>query len=169
MTADDIIKLLKLIPLPGEGGLYGESYRASEVIPRHALPSRYTSDKEFATAMYYLLTPDTFSALHRLPTDEVYHFYLGDPVEMLQLHPDGGSEVITLGPRIAQGQRVQTVVRRGVWQGSYLTDGGAFALLGTTVAPAYDFSDYVGGERAALVAQYSDRADLITRLTPPAT
>ena len=85
----DIIETLGLEPLPEEGGFYKETYRSGETIPKEALPCRYKKEKNFATTIYYLLTKETFSAIHRLPTDEVFHFYLGDPVTMLLLHPDG--------------------------------------------------------------------------------
>jgi predicted cupin superfamily sugar epimerase len=89
-----IIEKLGLQPLPIEGGLFCQTYKSSETIPQSALPERYVGQRSYGTAIYYLLTddPDSFSALHRLATDEVYHFYLGDPVEMLLLHPTGESE-----------------------------------------------------------------------------
>ena len=167
LTVQQLIELLKLAPLPVEGGLFRQTYCAEETIPHSALPARYHGDKPFATAIYYLLTsdPDSFSALHRLPTDEMYHFYLGDPVELLLLFPDGGSRRIVLGQDILQGQQVQFVVPDGVWQGSRLIAGGRFALLGTTMAPGFDPTDYVGGKRSELVTRYPDHADLIRALT----
>ena len=118
LTADDIIRLLDLRLLDGEGGMFAETYRAAESIPRAALPGRYTSDRAFASAIFYLLTPDTFSHIHRLKSDEIFHFYLGDPVTMLQLHPDGTSGMITLGHDIAKGERLQVVVPHSTWQGT---------------------------------------------------
>lgn len=166
-SVDQIIQHFNLQPLPGEGGLFLQSYRASEAIPKEALPARYSADKTFCTAIFYLLTadPDSFSALHKLPTDEIYHFYAGDPVEMLLLHPDGRGERLILGPDFLNGQQVQFVVPHDVWQGSHLLPGGRFALLGTTMAPGYDDSDYTGGRRVELVAQYPGYAELIRQLT----
>jgi predicted cupin superfamily sugar epimerase len=166
LTADELIALLDLRPLPLEGGHFRETYRSADVLPAAVLPSRYGRDKAAGTAIYYLLTPDTCSALHRLPTDEVFHFYLGDPVQMLQLHPDGHGDIRIMGPDLRAGQRPQAVVPRGAWQGSYLLSGGAFALLGTTMAPGFDFTDYEAGDRVALTRQYPDFSDLIHRLTP---
>jgi len=119
------------------------------------------------TAIYYLVTaaPDGFSALHRLPTDEIYHFYLGDPVEQLLLHPDGRTEIIVLGQDIAAGQRVQHVAPRDTWQGTRLRDGGDWALLGTTMAPGFDISDYEAGDRGVLSAAYPHEAARIAALT----
>ncbi len=165
MDAKKIIKHLGLTPLPGEGGFYRETYRSSEQTPAAALPERYSIDKHFATAIYYLLTPDTFSAIHRLMSDEIFHFYMGDSVTMLQLHPDGKGETIILGPDIEVGQCLQCVVPRGVWQGMYLNAGGRFALMGTTVAPAFDFDDYQPWRREDLIREFPDFAEIIKRLT----
>lgn len=104
--------------------------------------------------------------MHRLATDEIFHFYLGDPVEMLQLRPDGSHRVAILGPDLDAGQRPQIVVPRDVWQGARLVPGGRFALLGTTVAPGFDYADYETGEREALLAAHPDARDLIVALTP---
>jgi predicted cupin superfamily sugar epimerase len=161
------MRLLDLKPLPVEGGFYAQTYRSAEEIPKEALPERYGAPKAFSTAIYYLLTPDTCSALHRLPTDEVFHFYLGDPVQMLQLFPDGTTEVVRIGSALGTDQRPQVIVPASTWQGSCLVDGGNFALMGTTMAPGFDFSDYEGGDRASLIHRYSDQEGLITRLTPP--
>ena len=117
------------------------------------------------TAIYYLLTPDTFSAMHRVRGDEMFHFYLGDPVEMLQLKSDGSGEVTILGQDIASGMRLQHTVTGRVWQGSRVRHGGKYALLGTTMAPGFEYEDYETGERRELIARYPQHADLITSLT----
>ncbi len=161
LTAQEVIDLLGLEPLPGEGGYYRETYRAARRVPGPG------GEKSAGTAIYYLLTPDTCSALHRLPTDEVYHFYLGGPVELLLLGPDGG-RVVVLGTDLRAGQRPQAVVPAGVWQGSCVAGGAPFALLGTTMAPGFDFRDYEPGQRDQLVRAYPSFAERIRRLTPPA-
>jgi predicted cupin superfamily sugar epimerase len=164
-AADELIAALGLQPLPQEGGYYRETYRSTERLPAATWPGHNGRDKSVATAIYYLLTPDTFSALHRLPTDEVFHFYAGNPVAMLQLLPDSGGRVVTLGSDVLAGQSPQVVVPAGVWQGSALLPGGAFALLGTTMAPGFDFSDYEAGDREQLLRQYPAFADEIGQLT----
>jgi predicted cupin superfamily sugar epimerase len=166
LKAEDVIAALQLQPLPREGGYYRETYRSRDTIPATVLPSRYQTDKAIGTAIFYLLTPDTFSALHRLPADEIFHFYLGSPVQMLQLWPDGRGRIVTLGTDVLAGQSPQVVVPHGVWQGSWLIPGGAFALLGTTMAPGFDFADYEAGQREDLVERYPDHADAIRRLCP---
>ncbi len=164
MTAAQLIALLDLKPLPLEGGWFRETYRSSDRVPAAALPPRYGRDKALGTAIFYLLTPDTCSALHRLPTDEIFHFYQGDPVSMLHLGP-AGCQVLTLGSDLEAGQQPQVVVPAGVWQGSFLQAGGRWALLGTTMAPGFDFSDYEAGDRLRLSEQFPAFADLIHRLT----
>ncbi len=162
--ADELIRHLGLQPHPKEGGFFRETYRASE--SSAALPARYQGPRSASTAIYYLLTPATFSALHRLQSDEIFHFYLGDPIRMLQLDPDGQGRTLVLGPDLLAGQQVQVLAPRGVWQGSCLEPGGKFALLGCTVAPGFEYADYESGARQALMAQYPAFADLIQRLTP---
>ena len=165
MDAEEIIKRLGLEPHPGEGGFYRETYRSKEIISADALPERYGADRNFGTAIYYMLTPKSFSALHRIKSDEVFHFYLGDPVTMLQIHPDGHAESLFLGPDIMNGQLLQVVVPAGVWQGMYLNKGGNFALMGTTVAPGFDFDDFELADRKALLDKYPNFKILIEKLT----
>lgn len=161
-----IIRELGLVPLPEEGGLYAETYRSGGVIPGGAIPGRQASPRRCATAIYYLITPERFSALHRVASTEVFHFYLGDPVDMLQLDPDGTGATLTIGTDLSAGQRPQVVVRRGVWQGTRLNPGGRFALLGCTVSPGFEFEDYEHGRRAELLAAYPGFAAQIRLLTP---
>jgi len=165
ITAEDLIKKFNMKVLPGEGGYYSETHRADHNLSESSLPESYNSDRSLSTAIYYMLTPDTKSLLHRLPTDEIFHFYLGDPVLMLQLYPDGGSKKIILGQDINKGQTVQLVVPKGVWQGSCLLEGGEFALMGTTMAPGFDFVDNEVGKKDDLKNLYPSDEDLIIKLT----
>jgi predicted cupin superfamily sugar epimerase len=189
-TAQQIIEFFGMRPLPNEGGFYIETYRCreklvlSEACPERSrkvegiaqagLPARYTGDRNLCTAIFYLLTPDTFSALHRVKSDEIFHFYLGDAVTMLQLHPDGSSEVTILGQDIFNGHHVQVIVPQGTWQGCFLNPrcclatarrGGRFALMGTTVSPGFEFADFEPANREKLLEQYPTQRDLIIRLT----
>lgn len=168
LSADEIIELLGLAPLEFEGGWFAETWRSPEVLDAAALPSRYGTPRSAGTAIYYLLTPTTISRLHRLATDEIFHFYLGDPVEMLMLSPDGGARIVTLGHELYRGARPQVTVPAGTWQGSRLRPGGQVALLGCTLAPGFDLADFEAGRRADLLARWPERADLIRALTPPA-
>src|SRR5262245_28578398 len=165
MIADDVIRLLQLQPHPREGGYFRETYRAAEAIANEALAERYAGSRSHGTAIYYLLTPTTFSALHRLASDEIFHFYAGDPVRMLQLFPDGSGKTIVLGSDLARGHVPQLVVPRVVWQGSTLEPGGAYALMGCTVAPGFEYADYETGRRDELLAKFPEFAEWIRRLT----
>jgi predicted cupin superfamily sugar epimerase len=164
-TADQIRTLLNLKPHPEEGGYFIETYRSSETISEKALPGRYKGVRTLGTAIYYLLTTETFSAVHRLQSDEIFHFYLGDPVQMLQLWPDASGRVVILGSDILNGMELQVVVPRGVWQGARLLKNGKFALLGATVSPGFEFVDYESGPREELIKSYPEFQDLITALT----
>jgi len=165
MTAEQIIEFFQMKPLPHEGGYYVETYRSDEKIAQAALPTRYTGERNLSTAILYLLTPDMFSALHRLRSDEIFHFYLGDPVTMLQLHSNGSSEVITLGQDIFNDQRVQVTMPKNSWQGCFLNEGGKFALMGTTIAPGFEFADFELAHREELLRQYPNQRELILKLT----
>lgn len=131
LTADEIIALLGLSPLEGEGGFFRQTW------VRPAPPGRGTGAPD-ATAILYLVTPASFSALHRLRDDELFHFYLGDPCEQVVIMPDGTAEQTILGPDLRGGMIVQRLVPAGAWQGTRLVPGGRFALLGTTMTPGFD-------------------------------
>jgi uncharacterized protein len=168
MTADEVKKILGLVPHPREGGFYIRTYESGERIPASAFAgSRYPSARFTGTAIYYMLEPDSFSEMHRLKSDEIFHFYAGDPVEMLQLHPGGRGEIIRIGNRLDHGERPQVLAPRNVWQGSHLVPGGAWALLGCTVSPGFEFEDYEVESRAALCANWPESTQLIGSLTHP--
>jgi hypothetical protein len=159
MTAEEIKALLKLEPHPVEGGWFRRTYTSagSMELPRGV--------RAQGTAIYYLLEAGTFSEMHVLASDEIFHFYLGDPVEMFFLFLDGSSAVLTLGPDLAAGQQPQIVVPAGVWQSARLVEGGKVALLGCTVTPGFDFADYRGGSYAELAAKWPGEAERIRALT----
>lgn len=165
MTPEWIIAQFDLKPLPVEGGLFRRHYASDESISLKVLPLRYTEPKLFGSAICYMHTALTRSLLHRLKTDEIYHFYNGDPVSLVLLYPDGVQRVVTMGQNYEAGQLPFFVVPRGVWQGSVLADGGQWALLGMTLAPAYDDDDFELGARAQLIADYPEARAWIERLT----
>jgi predicted cupin superfamily sugar epimerase len=166
-TASQIIEALGLQPHPIEGGFFRETYRSAGAIPSSALPTecRTGSGRSFGTAIYYLLTRDTFSEMHRLPTEEVFHLYLGGPVRMLQLFPDGEGREVIIGSDVLAGQQPHVIVSPGVWQGSRLEPGAEFVLLGATMAPGFDYADYEQGRRGELMGQYPQYAAIIRELT----
>ncbi|QDU22678.1 cupin domain-containing protein [Urbifossiella limnaea] len=160
MTAADVIRVLELQPHPVEGGYFRETYRSATMMSAHG------GTRAVSTAIYYLLKPGHVSELHVLPGEEVFHFYFGSPVRMLQLWPDGSGREVVLGSDLAAGEVPQLVVPGGVWQGTRLVGADGFALLGCTVAPGFDYADYRGATRAELTAKWPAFAEEIARLTP---
>jgi uncharacterized protein len=158
LTADEIKARLRLEPHPIEGGSFRRTYTAAGAV------GLARGVRALGSAIYYLLETGTFSELHVLESDELFHFYLGDPVEMLQLYPNGRSEVFTLGPDLAAGQHVQLHVPAGVWQGTRLLGEGTVALLGCTVTPGFDYADYRNALADELIAKWPQEADRIRAL-----
>ena len=160
MTAKTIIDKLQLIPLPNEGGFFRETYRSATMLENEG-------NRSYGTAIYFLITPDHFSALHRLPTDEVWHFYLGDPVTQIRLGDDGTLETVVLGNDLfgLPPQHPQSVVSAGVWQGTRLQENGGFALLGTTMAPGFDFKDLEMANRDVLCQRFPQHTSTINAFT----
>ncbi len=159
MTAAEIKARLRLEPHPVEGGWYRRTYAAAATVELER------GVRAVGTAIYYLLEEGTFSEMHMLQSDEIFHFYLGDPVEMLQLGPGGRSALFTLGPDLERGEQVQLLVPAGVWQGTRLVQSGKVALLGCTVAPGFDFADYRGGKYAELAKKWPAEKQRIRALT----
>lgn len=159
MTAEEIKTLLKLQPHPIEGGWYRRTYTSGSAVHLHP------GTRAQSTAIYYLLEEETYSEMHVLASDEIFHFYLGDPVEMLLLYPSGSSAVFTLGPDLRAGQKPQILVPAGVWQGERLVPGGKLALLGCTVTPGFDYADYQSGNYAKLAEKWPAEAERIRKLT----
>jgi len=165
MNAEKLKSLLNLVPLSIEGGYFAETYRSPEIISPECLQGRHGGPRSVGTAIYYLLEPGTFSEIHRVASDEIFHFYLGDTVEMLQLWPDGSAKQVLIGTDVENGMAPQVVVPHGVWQGARLAAGGKFALLGCTVSPGFDYADYESGSRNQLCEAYPQHRDMILALT----
>ncbi|MDG9720638.1 cupin domain-containing protein [Streptomyces sp. DH24] len=157
MTPDDLVAHYGLEPIPREGGLFRRTW---------AGPERPDGRPE-GSAIVVLLTADDHSALHRLPTDEIWHFYLGDPLELLLLAPDGSSRTVVLGPDLRAGQHLQFTVPARTWMGGRVAEGGAWSFLGCTMAPGFVYEDYEHGVPADLTARYPSEADRIARLCRP--
>jgi len=158
-TPRELIELWNLTTMPTENVRFTQSYVDDKVGP---------DGKPLCSAIVALLVDDpaVFSDLHRLPTDELWHFYLGDPIELLLLLPDGSDELVLLGHDVLAGQRVQVLVRAGVWMGARLQPGGEFGVYGNTMAPGFVLSDFEGASADELIGRWPQRADLIRALTP---
>jgi hypothetical protein len=165
-AADRLIQALGLQPLPNEGGFYRQTWRSST-----------------GSAIFFLLTRDDFSALHRLAQDEIWHFYAGDRVEHVQLDPrEGVASIMRIGPDVLAGEHPQVTVPAGVWQGARLVPsarktgsgsgaetlpapGHGFALLGCTMSPPWDETGFTLGVRDDLVRMFPTQAEWIHALT----
>lgn len=148
-----------------EGGYFRETYRAPEGIPATYLPGRYNGDRVFQTGIYFLLESGQKSALHRMESDEMWHFYTGSPLTVYCLHADGRREDIRLGPDPDQGEVFQATVPRGTWFGAEVAEPDSFALVGCTVAPGFEFDDFTLGSRADLLERFPQHAELVKRMT----
>ena len=156
------VERLALVEHP-EGGRYRESYRAESLLPGSG--DDHPAGRCFSTAIYYLLRSGEISRLHRLRSDELFHFYQGSPLVVHVIHEDGRYELLTLGANPDRGQTLQAVVRAGCWFGATVGDEESFALVGCTVAPGFEFADFETADRAGLVERYPQHRALIERLT----
>ena len=160
---DTLITNLGLTRHP-EGGWFRETYRSSEILDAAALPDRFNGPRFVSTAIYYLLEPGDFSALHRIKSDEIWHFYAGGPLCIHVIAPDGHYQAVLMGADPVAGQQFQFVVPAGCWFGAEPVGDGA-ALVGCTVAPGFDFADFELADRKLLLQLYPAHAELIQRLT----
>lgn len=158
------IDKLQLVPHP-EGGCYRQTYKAELTVDKAALPLEFGSSRAVATAIYFLLEGTDFSAFHRLRSDEMWHFYAGGALVVHVIGEDGQHSEILLGSNAEAGEVFQAVVKAGCWFGSRVRDPEAFALVGCTVSPGFDFADFELGKREQLVRQYPQHRELIERLT----
>ncbi|MFT4032345.1 MAG: cupin domain-containing protein [Siphonobacter sp.] len=146
-----------------EGGYFVEQYRSSEWVSQQALPGRYNGDRAFSTAIYFLLEKHQFSALHRIQSDEVWHFYTGGTLEIFVFDSAGHLEIIRLGTN--PDEVFQAVVPAGCWFASRPAAGTEYALVGCTVAPGFDFADFELSTTQTSISTKPDYQQLIQELT----
>jgi predicted cupin superfamily sugar epimerase len=159
-TVIDYVKHLGLLPHP-EGGYYKELYRSAESF----VPQGFDGPRAYCTAIYFLIEKDNFSALHRIKSDETWHFYAGDALEVMEIDSQGNLKATLVGPELAAGEVFQYTVAAGNWFGSRVKSGGGFSLVGCTVSPGFDFNDCEMAEREALTRDFPQHADLIREMT----
>lgn len=155
-TAAEVVRLLQLEPLELEGGFFRRTAESEQALP---------GGRRTWSVIYFLFTPEAFSALHRLAADEIWCFHSGDPLESLRLKPGGGSEWVKLGLNLTAGERPQDIVRVHTWQGTRLVSGGRWALVSCLVVPGFVWEDFELGHREALTAMYPKQTAGIRRLT----
>lgn len=148
-----------------EGGAFREVYRSDLVLPKTALPLFFNGPRAVSTSIYFLLSAGQFSAFHRIASDELWHFYTGDTLLIYEISHSGRLFEHRLGADPEKGESFQTVVKAGSWFASIPAPGSRYALVGCTVAPGFDFSEFELAERDTLATHYPGYADLIRQLT----
>ncbi|QJD78240.1 cupin domain-containing protein [Spirosoma rhododendri] len=164
MNAQEYVQTLQMQSHP-EGGYFAETYRSAEMVAGDALPERFGGSRAMSTAIYFLLESHHISALHRIQSDEVWHFYDGGPLDVFVIDPAGELYIIRLGRDLSAGEVFQAVVPAGCWFGSKPAVGTAFSLVGCTVAPGFDFADFELADQEALLAEFPQHAAVIRQLT----
>jgi len=165
-TVSQLVQALRLQRHP-EGGWYRETWRAAESIQVSGLPARFSGERSHGTAIYYLLAGADFSALHRICSDELWHYHAGATLLIHIIDPDGRHRIERLGADIDRGDRFQVVVPHGSWFGAVLEDTTGFALAGCTVAPGFDFADFEMGRKEELLSRFPLQQSIIEQLTRP--
>lgn len=164
LSASQLITQFGLQPHP-EGGFYLQTYCSKEVIAATALPARFSGDRYFSTAIYFLLEGKQFSAFHRIKSDEIWHFYTGNALHIYVLHPDGKGELLKLGNDPVNGYSFQQMVPAGCWFASKPINENGFSFAGCTVAPGFDFTDFEMGKTEQLLKQYPQHEEWIRLLS----
>ncbi|HLI28650.1 MAG TPA: cupin domain-containing protein [Chloroflexota bacterium] len=153
LTADEIKRLLGLAPHP-TCGFVAQTYHSPIQVPAAALPPEYGGPRSAGTTLYFLVTPDTHIVMHRIRSDQVYHHYLGDPLDVLLLYPDGTGRVATVGADLAAGERPQLLIPGGTFHMGRLRAGARYALLGTSEWIGVEPGDVERGDRERLLAAF---------------
>lgn len=157
------IKYLELLPHP-EGGYYKETYRSPEVLTASTLPDRFEGDRNFSTAIYFLLRSEDRSVFHRIKSDELWHFYQGSTLLIYVLH-EKQLQIHRLGSDLDRGDSLQVVIPANCWFGAHVESSNSFSLCGCTVAPGFDFRDFEMAASEKLISEFPDYSDVIKRLT----
>ncbi len=178
-TCRNLIVKYKMKPLAFEGGFYTEIFRSGIMLDNDSLQGEYHKRKsngpdEFGGLHYrsigssilFMITRDCFSKLHRLPTEEIYNFYFGDPVNMINITEKSSISFTILGNNIEEGEKFYHIVPKNCWQAAYLVEGGIFAMMGTVMSPGFERSDYEGASRhrSSLLAEHPEHSRLLNKL-----
>ena len=164
MTAQEIIDFLDLQEHP-EGGYFKETYRSSDSIPQNALDSKFGGDRNHSTGIYFLLTSEKFSAFHKINQDEMWHFYKGTALKLHTISADGDYSFVIIGNDLAKGEVPQHTVKGGDWFAAEVMNKDSYTLVGCTVAPGFDFADFVLPSADQLIEKYPQHQEIINRLT----
>ena len=164
MNVDYLVKELNLLPHP-EGGYYKETYRSEGLIHMNALPNGFSGDRNIATSIFFLIEKNNFSALHKIKSDETWHFYYGDALEVIEIDENGILRITAIGNNLAKGECFQYTVKANTWFGSRVKTGGNFSLVGCTVAPGFDFNDFELGTNEMLSNLFPQHQKIINEMT----
>ena len=159
-----IVEALRLTRHP-EGGFYRRTWESGVTLPAEALPARFAEPRLLGTAILFLLEGSDFSALHRLKSDELWHYHDGAGAELTVIHPEGRLETVRLGRRVEAGETPQHAIPAGTWFGGRVLVPGSYVLLGCTVHPGFDFADFELARRDLLTAEFPEHRVPIERLT----
>ncbi len=161
---DRLIKHFKLSPHP-EGGFFSETYRASGLIPANVFKGSFDGNRSISTAIYFLLPKGEVSHFHRIKSDEIWHFYKGGPLTIVELCEKEAPKQTILGCDIDAGETPQYVVRAGTWFAAFPCSHSEFSFVGCTVAPGFDFFDFELGDEKALLKRFPGASAVIKKLT----
>ena len=161
--AEKIIKSLNLKKHP-EGGYFSETYRSNETLEKD-LHERFSCKHSLYTSIYFLLSENDFSAFHVLKSDEIWHFYKGTTLDIHIIDAKGNLDTISLGKDFKEGEHFQYLIKAGNFFAAEVRDKTSFALVGCTVSPGFEYSDFELCKKEFLIENFPQHKDLIKRLT----
>lgn len=164
LSAQEVISQLKLESLPQEGGYFRRSYQSQVLVKKADIP-QYTGARPTATCIYFLITPESFSAMHVLLSDEIWCYQAGDPIEMVQINTEGELTKVVIGKNIQAGQALQHIVFKNIWQASKLVEGGKWSLVSCMVSPGFEYDDSTVSSREALLELFPQHQKIIEQYT----
>lgn len=161
---ETLVKILDLKQHP-EGGFYKETYRSVGTIKNDHLEGNYEGDRHFSTAIYFMLTEEMFSAFHKIEQDELWHFHLGSTIELHTISPEGNHKTHLISNNFENGHKPQLVVPGGYWFAAKILGPEDYALVSCTVAPGFDFRDFVLPSREELTQLFPKHKTIIDSFT----
>lgn len=163
MNFQQLIDKLQLNKHP-EGGYFKETYRSEEYVKKEDLPDRYGGKRNFYTSIYFMLTKNDISKFHRIKSDEIWHFYQGDPLDIFVIRENGVLDIRKLGNDLLNSESPQILIEKNQWFAAKIS-GSNYSLLGCSVSPGFEFDDFELAERGELIQQYPRLKETITQLT----
>ncbi|RZN82879.1 MAG: cupin domain-containing protein [Winogradskyella sp.] len=163
-SIEEIVQKLKLLPHP-EGGFFKETYRSEGTILKSSLAEVFKSKRNYCTGIYYLLKSNDFSAFHKINQDEMWHFYIGSPIELHMISENGVLSTVKIGNDILNDEVLQFVVPKNYWFAAKVVNSDSYSLVGCTVAPGFDFKDFTLASRKDLSEKFPQHSAIIKAFT----